>query len=143
MSKPHLIVLRGAPDSGKTTTIGQLYLLMKNSNLGFYMLNADKKGARETKALIHTNGILIGILSAGDKHSFITDQLKRFMYLKCTIIVCACHSEGSKTHKAIEVLRKKSSSILYVDISKVQENYVAHKKVMARKIYSEVKRLMK
>jgi hypothetical protein len=116
MSKPHLIVLKGAPESGKTTAIGNLYKnLTKGNKVGRYFLpNKDESKAVETRALVYKDCVLIGILSAGDNISYILDHLGRFIDLRCEIIVCACHPNNNHTDR-IEALNRKVAHTNWID----------------------------
>ena len=116
MSKPHLIVLKGAPESGKTTAIGHLYKKRKKEKkAGHYFLsNKDESKAVETRALVYEDCVLIGIVSAGDNISYIIDHVGRFIDLRCEIIVCACHPNATHINE-INRLAQKVAQISWID----------------------------
>lgn len=86
-----IIGLRGKGGSGKTTTIGKLFELLKKNG---YEIESNSFIAIGTdfKAILFRNDIKIGISSWGDSYDLVFNALKELMDAGCTICVCACRS---------------------------------------------------
>lgn len=86
-----IIGLRGKGGSGKTTTIGKLFELLKKNG---YEIESSSFVAigKDFKAILFRNNIKIGISSLGDNYDLVFDALKALMDAGCTICVCACRS---------------------------------------------------
>jgi adenylate kinase len=122
MKKPHLIVLKGVSNSGKTTTIKLLYnMLIKDDNVAYYSLS-NRKVNVETKALVYKNSTLIGIVSAGDNSEYIINQVKKFIDIKCAIIVCTCHPSHTSL---IESYTAQLSAVNYLNKDKAKNQETA------------------
>lgn len=86
-----IIGLRGKGGSGKTTTIGKLFELLKKKG---YEIESSSFIAIGTdfKAILFRNDIKIGISSWGDSYDLVFNALKELMDSGCTICVCACRT---------------------------------------------------
>ncbi len=86
-----IIGLRGKGGSGKTTTIGKLFELLKKNG---YEIESSSFVAIGTdfKAILFRNDIKIGISSWGDSYDLVFNALKELMDAGCTICVCACRT---------------------------------------------------
>lgn len=91
------IAQSGPEDSGKTSTIRQMYemLLDKYPNAAVeYLLDNSNQDLR---AVLAINGIRIGIESQGDpwkKQARLEPSLALFVRLECDVIVCAARQWG-------------------------------------------------
>jgi acetolactate synthase regulatory subunit len=86
-----IIGLRGKGGTGKTTTIGKLFEILKKNDYeiqssSFVMIGID------FKAILFRNNIKIGISSWGDSYNLVFNALKELMDADCTICVCACRT---------------------------------------------------
>lgn len=86
-----IIGLRGKGGSGKTTTIGKLFELLKKSG---YEIESSSFVAIGTdfKAILIKNNIKIGLSSWGDSYDLVFNALKKLMDDDCMICVCACRT---------------------------------------------------
>ena len=86
-----IIGLRGKGGSGKTTTIGKLFELLKKSG---YEIESSSFVAIGTdfKAILIKNNIKIGLSSWGDSYDLVFNALKELMDYDCMICVCACRT---------------------------------------------------
>ena len=87
-----IIYLKGRGNSGKTSTINNVFNLLvskyKNAKIDFI-----KKG-NDIKLTIEINGILVGIESQGDPNSRLKKSLDEFEAKNCDIIFCATRTSG-------------------------------------------------
>lgn len=86
-----IIGLRGKGGSGKTTTIGKLFELLKENGYETEMSSFVKMGI-DFKAILIRNNIKIGLSSWGDSYDLVFNALKELMEDECMICVCACRT---------------------------------------------------
>lgn len=86
-----IIGLRGKGGSGKTTTIGKLFELLKENGYETEMSSFVKIGI-DFKAILIKNNIKIGLSSWGDSYDLVFNALKELMEDECMICVCACRT---------------------------------------------------
>lgn len=101
-----IFTLRGRSNIGKTTTIKEVYRLLKvkypNLIKNELILPKNPQGNEDIKVIITIDEINIGIESQGDPGSRLQESLKDFVEENCTIILCAARTWG-KTNDLIEV----------------------------------------
>jgi hypothetical protein len=95
-----IIALKGRPNTGKSTTLGILYTMMKQ---GDYHLFQDKKrrNSKDFYVIFEKAGKRIGLTSYGDTRDAINNLLSYFIQQGCSILLCACHTKGY-TLQAVE-----------------------------------------
>lgn len=86
-----IIALRGAGNSGKTTTIRLLHTMLTDD--GHQPIYTTFHEHRDFRAVFIIDGIRIGITSWGDNYETVHNELQRFVSDNCTIIVCACRTQ--------------------------------------------------
>ena len=94
---PSYIVVTGAHDTGKTTSIKRAYLELggKNTDDGDIVEILTYTNKKEQK---------VGFASAGDIPDIIDNNLKKLK--KCDIIVGACRTSGKTTEYYLSLSRK-------------------------------------
>ncbi|EPN6604637.1 MULTISPECIES: hypothetical protein [unclassified Providencia] len=113
MFQPHVLVLKGPSNSGKTTTIKLVYHKIVTSV--YHRLLADfkgeikvtnylsKKATSDIKLLVEIGDFKIAFESQGDpvaptkKHHRLRDSLPFFVDEKCHIIICTSRTSGQTT----------------------------------------------
>ena len=86
-----IIGLRGKGGSGKTTTIGKLFELLKESD---YEKESSSFAAIGTdfKAILIRENVKIGISSWGDSYDLVFNALRELIDAGCAICLCACRT---------------------------------------------------
>jgi hypothetical protein len=101
-----IFTLRGRSNIGKTTTIKEVYRLLKEKHPNLIknelILPKYPQGDEDIKVIIAIDEIKIGIESQGDPGSRLQESLKDFVEENCTIILCVARTRG-KTNDLIEV----------------------------------------
>lgn len=94
-----IIAIKGAPNSGKTTTIRnilQKFCAMKGANLDKYVPASPDK--RDFDAVLTINGKLVVIRSYGDGISYIRDGLKFAQDKKADTLIIAWNTDLDKNY---------------------------------------------
>jgi len=135
-----IIALRGKADIGKTSTLKEVYKLLKdNYTIEIETENTNHNTPKaDIKVIFKIKGIRIGIASQGDPGYGLEKSLEEFARKDCTIIICATRTRG-KTYNAVEAQKP-----LYKVIWNTQEEnkleYPATNNRMARKIFTEAEK---
>ena len=96
-----IIALQGAPSVGKTTTIGKLYESLSQRGYTIILPKA-RQGSKDFFVVFEKNNKTIGITTYGETASLIKYRLARFIKENCSVIVCACHEEGTLKHRFVK-----------------------------------------
>lgn len=101
-----LIALRGTANQGKSASIKEAYLLLKqaypNAIVEEIWISVDITIA------ITINGAKVGIESQGDPNSRLFPSLKHFAKIGCNVIICATRTRGG-TVDFVDTLKKQYS----------------------------------
>ena len=87
-----ILVLRGAGNRGKSTTLGLLIDKIKTAYPGAKI--DEKRYKIDVTIIVVINGVKVGIETQGDPNSRLGASLKRFVEAKCKVIICASRSYG-------------------------------------------------
>ena len=132
----NIIALSGRANTGKTSTIKAIYLLIKrnypNATTEEIVLAVD------IKIVITIGNIKIGIESQGDPNSRLIASLTYFVKIDCDIILCATRTRGA-TVNAVTNLQNKyqilwASSNFNPNVSEQQSNNTASAKALFKQI---------
>lgn len=95
-----IIALRGAGETGKSTTIGKLRDLLTQHG---YRETWYVPAGGDFLAVFTKEGKKIGVTSSGDTYDLVADRLTDMVNDGCEICVCACRSydRGRGTNTAI------------------------------------------
>ena len=102
MKTKHIFALRGPANAGKSTTIGKIFMLLKEAYPAAKIQIINPNQAEITVTVnveitltIEINGKIVGIESQGDPNSRLADSIALFKKTDCSIIVCATRTRGS------------------------------------------------
>jgi hypothetical protein len=90
----HIIALQGAGNSGKTSTLLEVFAQLK---VKYPLAKIDEyhQGTHDIKVVLHNiKGKVVGIESRGDPGSRLETSLPDLLKKKCDIIFCACRTRG-------------------------------------------------
>ena len=89
-----IFALQGAGNSGKSSTLIELYNLIK-VKYPTAVVQTLHNATTDIKVIINpVNGLRIGIESRGDPNSRLSQSLTDFRNANCDIIFCACRTSG-------------------------------------------------
>jgi hypothetical protein len=92
----NIYTLQGAHDSGKTSSLIQLFSDIKTNYPNAQIETLHNNGAMDIKVILRNiNGKTIAIGSHGDKLEHLKENVDGFLAAKCDIIFCACRSKGA------------------------------------------------
>jgi hypothetical protein len=100
-----VIAVWASRNHGKTTTILEVYRrLLQEASHG-----SPGHGSKELLAAwLEIDGVKVGFISKGDKPEELKKDFRSLEKARCTVIVCACHTEISLSYQ--EVVRLASEA---------------------------------
>ena len=136
----NIIAFSGRANTGKTTTIKAIYLLIKrnypNATIEEFVVAVD------IKIVITIRNIKIGIESQGDPNSRLFASLTYFVKIDCDIILCATRTRGA-TVNAVTNLQNKyqifwANSNFSPNVPEQQSNNT----VSAKALFKQIRKLI-
>lgn len=113
-----LLVLKGKGNSGKTTTIKNLYLtIIQAGGEPLQILSGDPVAeAGDFTVQLRLGALVIGITSAGDTYDLVSNHLNQLLDASCDYFVCACRSfdRGRGTNTAVNEFVQRHSIKLQI-----------------------------
>ncbi|OBU56378.1 hypothetical protein [Stenotrophomonas maltophilia] len=92
--KKQLIALRGASNSGKSSTLLMLYRLLA-AHSATRLISFEAIGHKlDFSAIVQINGCKIGIFNRGDVSGTVDGLIDQLAQAGCKVIVCAARSKG-------------------------------------------------
>ncbi len=88
----HIVALSGVGNSGKTTTINEVFTLLQ-SKYPAAITNIIIQRV-DIKVIMTINGKKVGIESQGDPNSRLEKSLACFVNANCDVIICATRTSG-------------------------------------------------
>lgn len=99
-----VIANRGTRNTGKTSSIKEVYYLLKSKGYKLLMEEWQYERGRDIKAIFDVNGVKVGIESQGDQGYDMETTMEAFVDAGCEIIVTACWMKGSTYRKVYKYL---------------------------------------
>lgn len=106
-----VIVNRGVGEQGKTTSIKEVFKVIKQAYPQLIIHSEFDNG--DVKAIVEIGGVKIGIESQGDPYSRQGESLRNFVNDGCAIIVAACRTKGDTLNNIYELEHKYGYRIIF------------------------------
>ena len=94
-----VIANRGTRNTGKTSSIKEVYYLLKSKGYRPLLEEWQYEEGRDIKAIFDVNGVKVGIESQGDQGYDMETTMDAFIEAGCEIIVTACWMQGNTYRK--------------------------------------------
>ncbi|WP_038202263.1 hypothetical protein [Xenorhabdus bovienii] len=120
MNTKNMLALKGAGDTGKTTTLKLLIELLKSSN-DFTCVCQTSPEKKEWVAMFTINGIKVGISTAGDDKLTINRRVSKLIKLGCDIIISATRTWGKTVEAINELAKEYHYSLEWIDKSRADK----------------------
>ncbi len=85
-----LIILQGAGNAGKTTTLRSVIETLQGSHNYALVCDDHARGKDRRVVLKSAGGVRVGICTAGDTHAIIEGNYRFFLHHSCDIMITAC-----------------------------------------------------
>lgn len=109
-----IIAIWGNADTGKSSTIKNVYELIKKNHKSVTVLYEGPKSTFDITKIIKINEVKIGIESQGDPNSNLFSSLKLFYDEKCEIIICATRTKGNTVNEVMKYERQFKYDVIWL-----------------------------
>jgi hypothetical protein len=136
-----VVVLQGRGNSGKTTTIGLVWKLLKACQ-GVVVVRNRRQGLgfREIRrAILEVDGVRVGFMSKSEPAWYLEECLRALIEDHCAVIVCATRSYGGSV-ECIEELRELGWRIRWVRKNRNPEEDTERAEAVVAEVLSAVER---
>ena len=100
-----IIALRGRADTGKSSTIRNVYEILQKKYPDAQFVASNKGNKVDVSGVLTINDVKVGIEAWGDPNGQLKVSLQFFVEIDCRVIVCATRTRGS-TVDAVNALKK-------------------------------------
>lgn len=139
-----IFALRGAGNTGKSTTIGLLHSIFIQNGYRVIDTTFNQQGA-DFRTIFSKKNKLIGITSSGDTYDLVFDNLSILTAANCVICVCACRTYdryGHGTNAAIDSFQNYQKHYLNKNVSSVPAQWPIVNQTDAQMIFNAVNALV-
>lgn len=109
-----IITIWGNADTGKSSTIKNVYALFKEKYKNMSILYEVPKSTFDITNIIKINEVKIGIESQGDPNSNLFTSLKLFHDEKCELIICATRTKGNTVNEVMKYERQFGYDVIWL-----------------------------
>jgi esterase/lipase superfamily enzyme len=139
------IALKGRGDSGKSTTLAQLYFRLLDNEAFSLLHTTYTKPKWDFRAVFEIWDLKIGITTKGDTYDIVTDDLKWFQKEGIDICICACRSKDMTdkgTNSAVREYTDSPPNYILKTVAHKEEDFEKANKKDSERLFTALDRLI-